>query len=245
MLEAVDLNTRYSRETYQKQLPAYRQRLYELHQASIEAGIPIMIVFEGWDAVGKSSAIKALTKNLDTRALNIYHIQDPRTYETHLPWLWRFWHTVPQYGEIAIFDHSWYRRVLLERVEKLTPAEQWRKAYRDIVNFENTLANDGYVIIKFFLHISAEEQVRRFRKLEQDPLRKWHIQAAYWEQHHKYDTYVEATEEMFKRTHTSCCPWTIIGAANRYRTRAEVFETLISRTETALAQKGHHYVTDH
>jgi polyphosphate kinase 2 (PPK2 family) len=155
-----------------------------------------------------------------------------------MPWLWRFWLKIPNYGEIAIYDRSWYGRVLVERVEELTPEDKWRRAYRDIVNFERTLAVDGYVIVKFFLHISKKEQRRRFKKLEKDPLKRWHVQPEDWEHHKKYDQYVLAIEEMLERTDTEWGRWTIIEATDKRWARIKVFETIINRMEEALEKKG-------
>jgi polyphosphate kinase 2 (PPK2 family) len=155
-----------------------------------------------------------------------------------MPWLWRFWQKLPNYGEMAIFDRSWYGRVLVERVEGLTPEDQWRKGYRDIVNFERTIADDGCVVIKFFLHISKKEQKRRFKKLEKDPLESWHVQPEDWEHHRKYGEYVVAIEEMLERTDTEWGRWTIVEATDRRWARVKVFETLIHRLENALQERG-------
>ena len=155
-----------------------------------------------------------------------------------MPWLWRFWLKVPNYGEMAIFDRSWYGRVLVERVEKLTPEPIWRKAYQDIVDFERSLAADGYTIMKFLLHISKKEQKRRFKKLEQDPLESWHVSAEDWDHHQKYDEYLLAYEEMLERTDTEWGPWTIVEATDRRWPRIKIFETIIQRLEESLRARG-------
>ena len=139
---------------------------------------------------------------------------------------------------MAIFDRSWYGRVLVERVEGLTPEEEWRKGYRDIVDFEHTLADDGYVIAKFWLHISKEEQRRRFEILEQDALESWHVQPEDWEHHKKYDQYLLAIEEMLERTDTEWGRWTIVEATDRRWARVKIFKTMISRLEEALQKRG-------
>jgi polyphosphate kinase 2 (PPK2 family) len=139
---------------------------------------------------------------------------------------------------MGIFDRSWYGRVLVERVEGFTPEDAWRKAYRDIVNFERTIADDGYVIGKFWLHISQEEQAQRFKKLEKDPLESWHVQSEDWEHHHKYDQYVVAIEEMLERTDTEWGPWTIVEATDRRWARVKIFETVIYRLEDAMEKRG-------
>jgi polyphosphate kinase 2 (PPK2 family) len=155
-----------------------------------------------------------------------------------MPWLWRFWERVPNYGEIGIFDRSWYGRVLVERVEKLVPAEIWRTAYQDILEFERVLAEDGYVIVKFFLHIRQAEQKKRFRRLEKDALQGWHVSPEDWEHYKKYDDYLVAIEEMLARTETEWGPWTIVEATNRYWSRMKVLETVSRSMEEALVQKG-------
>ncbi len=238
MLEKVDLTRKLPKEEYKRLLPHLQRRLYDLEKACWDAQIPSIIVFEGWGAAGKGTLINELILPLDPRGFNVYRIQAPRTFETHLPWLWRFWLKIPNYGEMAIFDRSWYGRVLVERVEGLTPEEEWRKGYRDIVDFERTLADDGYVIIKFFLHISREEQARRFKMLEKDPLKNWHVQPEDWEHHRKYDEYVVAIEEMLERTDTEWGPWTIVEATDRRWARIKIFQTIISRLEEALKDRG-------
>jgi polyphosphate kinase 2 (PPK2 family) len=238
MLEKVDLTLSLSKEEYKKRLSYLRTRLYDLQKACWEAGIGSLTLFEGWDASGKGTSINLLTQRLDPRGFKLYAIQAPRTFEMHMPWLWRFWLKLPNYGEMAIFDRSWYGRVLVERIEKLTPEEEWRKAYQDIVDFERALAADGYILIKFFLHISKEEQARRFKKLSKDPLESWHVSAEDWEHHRKYDEYVNAIEEMFERTETEWGAWTIVESTDRRWTRVKIFETISSRLEEALLARG-------
>jgi len=238
MLEKVDLKVSLSKEIYKTRLPYLRIRLYDLQKSCWEGGIPNVILFEGWDAAGKGSSINLLTQRLDPRGFKLYPIQAPRTFELHMPWLWRFWLKLPNYGEMAIFDRSWYGRVLVERVEGLTPETIWRRAYQDIVDFERALANDGYVLIKFFLHISKKEQARRFKKLEKDPLESWHVSPEDWVHHRKYKDYLIAIEEMLQWTETEWGPWTIIEATDRRWTKVKIFETIIQNLEQALVARG-------
>jgi polyphosphate kinase 2 (PPK2 family) len=238
MLEKVDLSLKLPKEVYARQKPQLQRRLYDLQKACWDAKLPSIIVFEGWDAAGKGTAINLLSSRLDPRGFKLYPIQAPRTYETLLPWLWRFWLKIPNYGEMAIFDRSWYGRVLVERVEGLTPVAEWRKGYRDIVDFERTLADDGQVIVKFFMHISKKEQKRRFKKLEKDPLKSWHVQPEDWDHHRKYKEYVVAIEEMLERTDTEWGPWTIVEATDRRWARVKIFQTIIRRLEEALQDRG-------
>jgi polyphosphate kinase 2 (PPK2 family) len=238
MLEKIDLKRKLPKKEYKTLMPRLRDQLYDLQKTCWDSGIPTVILFEGWDAAGKGTAVKALTRRLEPRGFKLYPIQAPRTYETHMPWLWRFWLKLPNYGEMAIFDRSWYGRVLVERVEQLTPETAWRKAYRDIANFERTIADDGYVIVKFWLHISKKEQKKRFKKLEADPLESWHVQPEDWEHHRKYDEYLRAVEEMLERTETEWGPWTIVEATDRRWARVKIFTTIIHSLEEALQNRG-------
>jgi polyphosphate kinase 2 (PPK2 family) len=238
MLEKIDLTRELPKGEYKKQIPSLQRRLYDLEKACWDAKIPTVIIFEGWDAAGKGTSINLLTSRLDPRGFKLYPIQAPRTFETHLPWLWRFWLKLPNYGEMAIFDRSWYGRVLVERLEGLTPKDEWSKGYRDIVDFERTIADDGYVVIKFWLHISKKEQERRFKLLEANPLKSWHVQPEDWEHHRKYGEYLLAVEEMLERTDTEWGPWTIVEATDKRWARAKIFQTIIHRLEGALQDWG-------
>jgi polyphosphate kinase 2 (PPK2 family) len=237
MLEKVDLTRAISKEEYKSRLPVLQERLYNLQLAASETGLASVIVFEGWDAASKGACINVLTSRLEPRAFRLHVIQEPRTQELHMPWLYRFWQRVPNYGQMALFDRSWYRRVLEERVEKIAPPDEYDKAYRDITDFERTLADDGYALVKLFLHIGKKEQKHRFRKLESDPLTSWQVQPGDWKRHRKYGKYLAATEEMLKRTESEWGPWTIVEATDRYWTRIAVFEAIIRTLEVAAARR--------
>ena len=238
MLEKVDLSRAVPKEEYKTRLPALQASLYELQLASSETGLPCVIVFEGWDAAGKGTCINVLTSRLEPRAFRLQVIHEPRTHELHMPWLYRFWGRIPNYGHMAIFDRSWYRRVLDERVEKITPATDWEKAYRDITDFERTLADDGYVLVKLFLHISRKEQRHRFRKMESDPLTRWQVRPEDWKRHKQYGKYLRAVEEMLERTESEWGPWHIVEATDRYWTRIATFETIIRALSAAAARRA-------
>lgn len=235
MLEKIDLNKKISKKEYKQVFPRLRMKLYALQKASWDAEIPVIILFEGWDAAGKGTSIQNLTSKLDPRGFKLYPIRAARTYESKRPWLWRFWIKIPGKGEWAIFDRSWYGRTLVERVEGLISESSWRRAYRDIVNFERTLADEGYLIIKFFLHISREEQKRRFDKLIADPLTAWQVLPEDWEHHKQYEDWRLAYEETFERTETESGPWTIVEATNRRYTTVKIFETLVESLSRQLA----------
>jgi polyphosphate kinase 2 (PPK2 family) len=234
MLENINLKRKLSREEYKKVLPTEQHRLYDLQKAAWDHGVPTAIVFEGWDASGKGTAISALTQRLDPRGFKLYPVTAPRTYEQQRPWLWRFWLKVPNRGEMVIFDRSWYFRVLDERVEGTIPEKEWRQAYQDIVEFERMLADDGTVILKFFLHISKKEQRDRFKTIAADPLEAWRVTDADWARQKKYGQYLAAIEEMLERTESEFAPWTIVEATSKWWARKRIFDTIVAALEKRL-----------
>lgn len=234
MLETLDLGVKLPKAEYKRRLPELQSRLHRLQRACWEAGLASVVVFEGWRSAGKGSAIGKLTERLEPRAFSLHAVREPRTYELRLPWLWRFWQRLPRYGEIGIFDRSWYRRVLVERVRGDIPEEQVLIAYRDIAAFARALAEDRYVLVKLFLHIDRDEQKKRLRKLARDPLESWRVREEDWEQNRQYDRYLAATEEMLARTETEWGPWAIVAAGDRRWARVKVLETVITRLEGGL-----------
>lgn len=236
MLENVNLKRKLSHDEYNEVLPTLQRRLYDLEKTCWDRHIPSIVVIEGWDAAGKGGAISTLTQRLDPRGFKLHSTQLPRTFEQNRPWLWRFWREVPNRGEMVIFDQSWYSRVLIERVEKMIPEQSWKAAYSDIIDFERMLADDGTVILKFFLHISRKEQKKRFEKMEKDPLESWRVTGQDWERHKKYEEYCEATEEMLERTEAEYAPWTIVEATSRWWSRKKIFETIIDALERRLGK---------
>jgi polyphosphate kinase 2 (PPK2 family) len=234
MLDKIDLNVKIDKATYKSIMPVLAKRLYAVQKQSWDAGIPVVILFEGWDAAGKGTSIQRLSRHLDPRGYKLYPIREARTYEKKHPWLWRFWLKLPARGELVVFDRSWYGRVLVERVENLIPERGWRRAYRDILDFERTIADDGHLIIKFFLHISKEEQKRRFKKLSKDPLTAYHVTAEDWEHHRMYNDWLIAYEEAFERTETEWGPWTIVEATDRRYTWIKIYRTVIMSLEDRL-----------
>jgi polyphosphate kinase 2 (PPK2 family) len=234
MLDKIDLSKSMDKQLYKRLFPELAERLFAVQKGSWDAEIPVVILFEGWDASGKGTSIQKLTQPLDPRGYKLYPIRAARTYEKKHPWLWRFWQKLPARGEWAIFDRSWYGRVLVERVEKLVPENEWRRAYRDIVDFERVLADDGHIIIKFFLHISKQEQKRRFEKLSKNPLTTFYVTAEDWEHHRHYDDWLLAYEEAFERTETEWGPWTIVEATDRRHTWSKIYQTIIQTLEEKL-----------
>jgi polyphosphate kinase 2 (PPK2 family) len=238
MLENLNLKKKLSRDEYKHKLPTLQTHFYDLEKACWDNSVPTMIVFEGWDASGKGTTISTLTQRLDPRGFKLHPIAAPRTYEQQRPWLWRFWLKVPNRGEMVIFDHSWYSRVLEERVEGTVSQKAWRQAYRDIVEFERMLSDDGTIIVKLFLHISRKEQRRRFDSMQADPLEAWRVTKQDWERHKQYEAFLAATEEMLELTDTEYAPWTIVEATSKWYTRVKVFETIIQAMRERLGSKA-------
>jgi polyphosphate kinase 2 (PPK2 family) len=238
MLEQIDLTLSLSKVQYQRRLPPLQTRLYDLEHAVFTSGVPVMLVFEGWAASGKGSTINVLAERLDPRGFRVVPITPPRTSETRYPWLWRFWQKIPARGQIVVYDTSWYRRVLIDRINKTVRKREWQDAYQDIADFEEQLTADGTVILKFWLHISKNEQARRFKKLLKSKLTAWQVTDEDAAQHEAYGKYLVAVEEMLARTDSPHAPWVIVEATDRYFTRVKVFEAAIRALEAGLGDKA-------
>lgn len=238
MLEKLDLDLKLDKKAYKERASGLGERLTLLQRTCWENRIPVIILFEGWDSSGKGTTINLIARHMDPRGFKIQPIKGATKLEKEMPWLWRFWQRIPNYGEVAIFDRSWYGRVLVERVEKLIPSDQWRQAYQEILEFERQLAEDGYLLIKFFMHISKKEQRRRFKRIEKDPLQSWRVQKEDWKHHKEYGDYLEAIEEMLARTETEYGPWTIVESTDRRWARVKVMETVCRWMEDALTRRG-------
>lgn len=234
MLKNVNLKKKLARDEYKRLLPDWQQRVFGLEKACWDHRVPAIVVVEGWDGAGKGAAIAALTQRMDPRGFKLYPIASPSPEERRRPWLWRFWLKVPDQGDLVIFNHSWYYRVLDARVNRETGQEQWPQAYRDIIEFERTLADSGVVIIKIFLHISKKDQKKRLRAIERDPLESWRVTPADWDRHRRYEEYLVAIEDMLERTGSEHAPWTIVEATSRWHGRKRVFETIIAALESRL-----------
>jgi polyphosphate kinase 2 (PPK2 family) len=194
----------------------------------------IILVFEGWDAAGKGGAIRRLTSKLDPRLYNVISIAAPNEVERKHHYLWRFWSRIPQKGNLTIFDRSWYGRVLVERIEGFAKQEEWNRAYSEIVRFENDLVSGGGIILKYWLHISPEEQLNRFNARKDDPLKRWKLTEEDWRNREKWDIYVQAAEEMFNLTSTSVSEWSLIPANDKYFARVEILRLFCEKLEREL-----------
>lgn len=240
MLELIDLNKRLSKKIYQDLFPKLELRMGELQRAAKEAGVPLMVVFEGWDASGKGTVINHLAQALDPRGFTVHTIKPAEEPELRYPWLWRFWNRLPAAGHIAIFARSWYMRVLDESVARTASPDEVREAYEDILQFERQLTDSGVVIVKFWLHISRKEQRQRHKQLLNDPATAWTVGRAERQQNREYAPWLAAVETMLERTLTAKAPWTVVEATQDRFARTKVFETIIDALEGELDHRRQH-----
>ena len=239
ILNNVDLNAKLKRAEYERRLTDRQRKFLELRlrlggQIGKELGPPLLILFEGWDAAGKGGCIRRLVAPLDPRHFTVHQYQAPTEREKRHHFLWRFWPAIPGHGGMCIFDRTWYGRVLVERVEGFATDQEWRRAYEDIRHWESLLIQEDMILIKFFLHISAQEQARRFARRAQDPLRAWKLTEEDWRNRKKRAAYEEAIEDMLRETDTPMAPWTAVGAESKRLARIKVLDTVIGRLESTL-----------
>jgi polyphosphate kinase 2 (PPK2 family) len=239
-LDELDLSLSLSREEEAERLEKGARRLEALRLAlgaklpGYGLGPPVLVMFEGWDASGKGGAIKRLVGPLDLRHVRVAQFAAPTPDEKRHHFLWRFFPKLPGWGGMAVFDRTWYGRVLVERVDGFASEAQWGRAYDEIVELERSLAAEGSVVIKFWLHISEEEQLKRFEKRRDDPLKSWKLTPDDWENRRKRPQYLEAIEEMLKRTDHEAAPWELVEAESKRYARVRVMETVISRIEAGM-----------
>lgn len=237
MLETLDLNKKLAKTAYRKQLDALQEKLRGLQYAARDAELPIIVCLEGWDTAGKGAVIKKLTEKLDPRLFRVYPGRPPSPLEQRYHFLWRYQVALPNDGHMAVFDHSWYGRVLVERCDKLTKKKLWREAYQQINEFERWLVDDGQVLFKFWLHISKKEQRKRFRACCKDALMHWKITEEYERHHRQYGKWLVGVEEMLAKTSTPHAPWTLVEANDLRWARVRVFQTLVARIEDAVNRR--------
>lgn len=236
MLEKIDLSRTVEKEVYKQSQKEEEARLGILQRRLKDAGVPVMIVFEGLEAAGKGIQINRLIQALDPRGFEVYASNSRSEEELMRPFLWKFWTVTPEKGRIAIYDTSWYRKVLEERFEKATKKKELPVAYEDIRSFEKQLSEDGTVIIKLYLYISKEEQKKRFKKLEESKETAWRVTKKSWERNREYDKYLLMNEEMLERTDTEYAPWTIIEATDRDYAALKILNCVTSRLDEELTR---------
>jgi polyphosphate kinase 2 (PPK2 family) len=190
---------------------------------------PVIIVFEGWDAAGKGGAIRRVTEKLDPRGYVVYPIAAPKGDDATHHYLWRFWRRLPEAGQIAIFDRSWYGRVMVERIEGFCDEAAWKRAYREINYFERQLVDFGTIMFKFWLHVSSEEQLARFESRSVDEKRSWKLTDEDWRNREKWKLYEEAVNEMLLKTSTVSAPWTVIEGNDKLYARIKILKTIVDK----------------
>ena len=236
VLDSVDLSLSYTREEYKMHLKKLQKKLSLLHSELYRRRIPVVLGFEGWDAGGKGGAIKRLTKCLDPRGYAVNPTAAPNDIEKTHHYLWRFWQNMPKAGHIAIFDRTWYGRVMVERIEGFCTCEEWQRAYKEINDMEEHIANAGAIVIKFWMHIDKDEQERRFQERMSIPEKQWKITDEDWRNREKWDAYEEAVDEMLIRTSTTYAPWVIVEGNDKYYARIKVLKTVVDAIEERLKQ---------
>ena len=235
-LETLPQDHPVAEEIYKMELKTLQNRLNVLqHRLAESARLPVILVFEGPDAAGKGGAIKRLVGPLDPRGVRVYSIGKPTPLELARHYLWRFWTKLPARGTIAVFDRSWYGRVLVERVEGFAAAEEWRRAYRELKEFERLLTDDGALLLKFYLQITPDEQLLRFQRREGDPAKRWKINAEDWRNREKWDAHNVAAEEMLARTNLAAAPWRVVAGNSKRHARLEILRTVATALEGRLA----------
>ena len=234
MLESVDLNARVEKEDYNDRVTELQNRLHLLGFEVYNQKRPVVMAFEGWDAAGKGGAIKRLTEKLDPRGYVVHGIKAPEGEDKDRHYLYRFWRRLPEAGQISILDRSWYGRVLVERVERFAPDADWQRAYSEINDFERQLMDYGMLVFKFWLHISPEEQLKRFNERAGTPHKLWKLTDEDWRNREQWGPYEQAVNDMLLKTSTPGAPWTVVAANDKYHARLTVLETVVNKLSEAL-----------
>lgn len=230
----INLDKKLTDQQYNKLLDKYQARLADLHWAAWEQKRSTVLMFEGWDAAGKGGAIRRLTGAMDARLYRVIPVAAPTDEELAHHYLWRFWRQLPQDGYVTIYDRSWYGRVLVERIEGFAREDEWQRAYDEINDFECQLTNHGIVVAKFWLHISAEEQLRRFKEREKIEHKKHKLTEEDWRNREKWSAYEQAVDDLLARTDKPKSPWYVIPANDKLYARIEVIKAVCKRLEKAL-----------
>lgn len=237
LLKDVDLSPKLDADRYRKLLKKEQERLSRLHNTIYRKKVPVILVYEGWDAAGKGGNIKRVAQALDPRGYEVVPIAAPSTEEKGRHYLWRFWRRLPRNGHVAIFDRSWYGRVLVERIEELCAPEDWQRAFREINEFERQLYDWGAVVLKFWLHIDPDEQLRRFEERQNTPGKQWKITDEDWRNRKKWPAYEAAVNDMFRYTSTDFAPWHIIEGNDKKYARVKVLRLINDAIEARLKRK--------
>jgi polyphosphate kinase 2 (PPK2 family) len=233
-LDELDQNVPLDEEDYRGKLKKFQLRLLNQQHALRETKRSLIVVVEGPDAAGKGGAIRRLVGRLDPRLVRVWSIIKPTPEEYAHHYLWRFWNKLPPYGELTVFDRSWYGRVLVERVEHFATDAEWRRGYAEINEFERQLTDDGAILVKLYFHVTKDEQLARFRLREADPYKHWKITDEDWRNRQKWALHNEAAEDMFEKTSPENAPWTVIPANFKWFARVRAVKTVLDAVEQAL-----------
>lgn len=233
----IPLDKSIEEDVYRIQLKKLQHRLSALHNQLYQQKIPVVIVYEGWDAAGKGGNIKRLSAALDPRGYEVHPIASPKPFEKDRHFLWRFWTRLPKTGHIAIFDRSWYGRVMVERLEGFCTENDWQRAYNEINEFEKELSDWGAVIIKFWVQIDKDTQLARFTERQNTPAKQWKITDEDWRNREKWDQYEAAVDEMLSKTSTAYAPWYILESNDKHYARIKALRIVIEQLEKALDAK--------
>ena len=237
MLRTLDMSLKLERDEYDVQLTRRQIQLRELGWQVYQQKRPVVLVFEGWDAAGKGGIIKRITEKVDPRGYVVYPISAPHGEDKTRHYLYRFWRRLPERGQIAIFDRSWYGRVLVERVEGFCTASEWKRAYKEINSFERQLRDAGAILAKFWIQISREEQLRRFEERQRIGYKSWKLTDEDWRNRAKWSDYEEAVREMLLKTGTRRAPWTLVEGNDKYWARVKVLSRLVEVLSEGLNYK--------
>jgi polyphosphate kinase 2 (PPK2 family) len=237
MLETLDLTKTLDRESYVREVTRRQIQLRELGYQVYLRKRPVVMLFEGWDAAGKGGAIKRVTEKLDPRGYVVYPISAPQGEDKTRHYLYRFWRRLPERGQIAIFDRSWYGRVLVERVEGFAAEDEWQRAFKEINSFERQLRDFGTVVVKYWIHISQEEQLRRFEERQASGYKAWKLTDEDWRNRGKWGAYEQAAEDMLVKTSTRTASWRLVEGNDKHWARVKVLSTLVEALSEELDYK--------
>lgn len=233
-LDEIDLDKAVTQEEYRAELDVLQEKLGHLHNKLYRKKVPVIIAYEGWDAAGKGGNIKRITEALDPRGFEVHPIASPEPHEKARHYLWRFWNRLPKTGHIAVFDRTWYGRVMVERLEGFCRENDWQRAYNEINEFEKELADWGAVIIKFWVQIDKDTQLARFNERQNTPAKQWKITEEDWRNREKWDLYEGAVNEMLQKTNTTYAPWHILESNDKRYARLKALRIVIESIEKAL-----------
>ena len=237
LLKDIPLDKELSDEEYKKELKKLQKKLRDLHNVLYRKKIPVIIAYEGWDAAGKGGNIKRITDALDPRGYIVHPIASPEPHEKARLFLWRFWNRLPRTGHIAIFDRTWYGRVMVERLEGFCSENDWQRAYNEMNEFEHELTEEGAVVIKFWVQIDSDTQLKRFTDRQNTPEKQWKITDEDWRNREKWDLYEDAINEMLQKTNTKFAPWYILESVDKKYARIKALKIVIDSIEKAIKEK--------